>query len=241
MIRAAPSYAGSPCLLWHQIEPTDSDVGGRDPGGLRWKAHRRWLMEHVTRLHSEPESNTGAGQQRDLCREKRSDAYLESWGMSRHIRQGWNSLMVELLWQISCLKSPSCQTQRVLSQMFHHHRLMSGRWWLCRRASPSSFVLGAKSWCLHRWDGYMGNSEFCTSVAKSMELKLMYSDDRCVSQAINWDSLLISSWFLHEITLACSPVHIFWLIFFKPSSILSAVQDIAASDRLVLLLHLSLT
>lgn len=72
MIRPAPSYAGPPWLLWHQIRPTDTDVGGRDPGGLRWKAHRRWLMERVTRPHSEPEANTGVGQRRDLCREKRA-------------------------------------------------------------------------------------------------------------------------------------------------------------------------
>lgn len=62
MVRPVPSYAGSPWLLWHQIKPTDTDVGGRDPGGLRWKAHRRWLMEHVTRLHSEPAANAGVGQ-----------------------------------------------------------------------------------------------------------------------------------------------------------------------------------
>lgn len=72
MIRLALSYAGSPWLLWHQIKPTDTDVGGRDPGGLRWKAHRRWLVEHVTRLHSEPESNTGVGQRRGPCLEKRA-------------------------------------------------------------------------------------------------------------------------------------------------------------------------
>lgn len=185
-------------------------------------------------------SLTGVGQQRDLCREKRSDAYLESWGMSRHIRQGSNSLLMELLWQISCLKSPSCQTQRFPGQMFHRHHLMSGRWWRCRSASPSSFVLGVKRWCFHGWDAYMGNSEFCTSVAKSMELKLMYVGDRCVSQAINWDSLLISSWFSHEITLF-SRVHKCWHVFFKLFSILSGEQDIAASHRLVLSLHSSLT
>lgn len=124
--------------------------------------------------------------------------------MSFHIRQGGNRLLMELLWQVSCLKSPSCQTQRFLSQMFHHHppdpSLQRGMWWLCRNASPTSFVLGAKRCFFNGWDVDLDGeilklSEFCTSVAKSFELKRMYINDGCVSEAINWDSLLISSWF----------------------------------------------
>lgn len=50
--------------------------------------------------------------------------------------------------------------------------------------------------CLHgRFSSHLN------SVAKSVELERMYANARRVSQAINWDSLLVSLWFLREPTL----------------------------------------
>lgn len=55
MIRHMPSYAGSPWLLRHRIKPSDTDVGGRDTGGLWGKTHTRWLTERVTQPRSKPD------------------------------------------------------------------------------------------------------------------------------------------------------------------------------------------
>lgn len=128
-------------------------------------------MEHVTRLHSEPESNTGVGQRRGPCLEKRAGCIPGELGDVTPHQAGLKQFvdgtsLTDFLFKVSILSNSVSSV-------------------ICSTASREG--CGASAGTLHH--GF------------SIELKLLYGNDRCVSQAINWDSLLISSWFLHEITL----------------------------------------
>lgn len=162
-------------------------------------------MERVTRAHSEPEANTGVGQRRDLCREKRAGHIPGELGDVTPHQAGRKQVvdgtsLTGFLFKVSILSNTAFSQSNVPPSPPPERDVVT--------LQETSFVLGAKRCFFNRWDVDLDGeilqlSEFCTSVAKSFELKRMYINDRCVSEAINWDSLLISSWFFISNNTRC--------------------------------------